>query len=396
VGERLDIAVDHISLRGEGVARAGDLELRVVGLFDGERAEVEIVHRSKQSAHALADLRMLTSPHPARRAAPCPRHESSRGRCSGCPLMELGEGAQRSAKTRMLSALGLEVAEIVHVGPELGYRYSCKRVAAGERGRLALGSWARASHEFADMSACLVDHPKIAAAADELAREASALGIEAYDEKRGEGDLRYVWLKTNGSQVLLTLVTAHEASRAAELLPDRLKLPSSIAWSVQSARSNVIRGSAPRILRGEGEIEIEIAGERRRIGPLGFLQPNPALIERAYLDLVGGDGGALAWDLYAGAGITTALLRRAYARVVPCESYPESARELGVEPEEVASFLAARKSERPDRIVANPPRKGFGEPVSALLAEIGAPRLSIMSCGPESRARPNHRNQTSR
>ena len=98
---------------------------------------------------------------------------------------------------------------------------------------------------------------------------------------------------------------------------------------------------------------------------LGFAQPNRTLIERAYADLVGGEAGALAFDLYAGAGAITALLRENFARVVPCERYPESAAALGVAPMDVAEFLDTTR-ERPDVIVANPPRKGFGADVCAM------------------------------
>lgn len=241
------------------------------------------------------------------------------------------------------------------------------------------------------MRGCLVDHPRLVEAAEELEREASALGIAPFDEARGEGDLRYAWLKTDGERVLLTLITAGEQSEAARELPARLSCADGVAWSVQPARGNAIRGSAPRMLRGAPSLRVSIAGVPVEVGPLGFLQPNPTLIERAYLDLVTDEqgralGGALAWDLYAGAGVTTALLARSFARVVPCESYPESAAALGVAPCTVESFLE-RGGQRPELVVANPPRKGLGERVCAALARIGAPRVHLMSCGPEGLAR---------
>src|SRR5690606_24983878 len=52
----------------------------------------------------------------------------------------------------------------------------------------------------ANMHGCLVDHPRLRAAFDELERVANELSIIPGDE------LRYVWAKTNGEQVLLTLI----------------------------------------------------------------------------------------------------------------------------------------------------------------------------------------------
>jgi 23S rRNA (uracil1939-C5)-methyltransferase len=385
------IDVEHVALTGEGVARVDGVDVHVPGLFGGELARVRIVHRSRHHARAAGELVALERAHPARRAAPCARHDAREGRCGGCPLMELGDEAQREQKRSMLAALGLGVDHVVHVGPSLGYRFSSKRVVFERRGALALGSWARGTHDGADMHGCLVDHPRLTEAADELAREARALGLRAFDEASGEGDLRYVWLKTDGERVLLTLVTAGEESAAAARLPERLRLPAGIAWSVQLARGNAIRGSAPRVLHGVGTLSLRLAGVTLEVGPLGFLQPNPTVIERAYHELVtlpsGAPAtGALALDLYAGAGITTALLRQSFARVVPCESYPESARALGVEPCTAEALLEATR-ERPELVVANPPRKGLGPIVCDALLRLGPDRIHVMSCGPEGLAR---------
>jgi 23S rRNA (uracil1939-C5)-methyltransferase len=283
------------------------------------------------------------------------------------------------------------VGELVHVGPSLGYRVSSKRVVFGRRGALELGSWSRGTHEGATMDGCLVDHPLLVEAARELARAADAMGIAPFDETRGQGDLRYVWLKTDGARVLVTLVTASEDSEAARSLPQRLSLAHGVAWSVQPAKGNAMRGSAPRVLVGAPSLSVSMAGVPLEVGPLGFLQPNPAVIERAYLDLVRDEAGEatageLAWDLYAGAGVTAALLARSFARVLACESYPESAAALGVEPCSVERFLD-RESGTPALVVANPPRKGLGADVCEALARIAPPRLHVMSCGPEGLAR---------
>jgi tRNA/tmRNA/rRNA uracil-C5-methylase (TrmA/RlmC/RlmD family) len=300
--------------------------------------------------------------------------------------MPLEEAAQRAQKATMLAALGLEVSDLVALDPALGYRFSSKRVAFRSEAGLTLGSWARGTHEGAPMRGCLVDHPRLTEAADELEREARALRLVAYDEASGRGDLRYVWLKTDGERVLVTLITADEASPAARELPHRLCVPEGIAWSVQRARHNAIRGSEPRVLRGVGALATTLAGVALEVGPLGFLQPSPAVITLAYQELVRDVTGALALDLYAGAGVTTALLRRSFARVVPCESYPESARALGVEPCTAEEALATLR-DVPDLVVANPPRKGLGATVCAALLRLGPRHVHLMSCGPEGLAR---------
>src|SRR5690606_27563315 len=119
----------------------------------------------------------------------------------------------------------------------------------------------------------------------------------------------------------------------------------------------------------------------------------PIVAAQAYRDLVGpppsepeaGIGRSLACDLYAGAGVTTKLLGQRFSQVVPCESYPESAAALGVEPETAEAFCRrwlAESQPTPELIVANPPRAGLGEAVCAGLLALAAERVHIMSCNP--------------
>jgi 23S rRNA (uracil1939-C5)-methyltransferase len=375
--------------------RSSDLvsnfKLQVLGVFPDESAAGRVEHVSRQTPLAHARLLEILRPHDSRRASPCPHCDSGApprpGLCSGCPIQALDIAAQRALKVDSLRRLGLLVDELVGDEHEFGYRWSSKRVVTGTKGQVIVGSYVRGSHTPARMDDCRIDHPAIAAAARELQEIASARGIEPYDETTGAGDLRYVWLKTDGRDVLLTLITAARPSRAAEELPALLKFPAGIAWSVQSGRGNAVRGEPAAHLAGKPALSVSIAGVDVEVGPLGFLQPNPGIAGRCYLDLVTDrDGqplaGARAFDLYAGAGVTTALLRRNFAEVVPCEEYPESAARLGVAPE-TAEALLAREHAPPDLVVANPPRGGLGPAVCAGLARLRAPRLNVMSCSAE-------------
>jgi 23S rRNA (uracil1939-C5)-methyltransferase len=122
------------------------------------------------------------------------------------------------------------------------------------------------------------------------------------------------------------------------------------------------------------------------------LQPNPAVASLAYSELL--DPGAvvdseLAYDLYAGAGVTTVALRERFAEVRACESFAESAARLDIEAQTAEEFLATAlaSGEKPAFIVANPPRAGMGPEVCASLVECGRRgplALNIMSCNPKS------------
>lgn len=391
--------MDSLTLDGEGVGRIADREVLCRGVFPGEHAKVRIEAVSRHHPRAHARLVELGRRHGARRQAPCPNHESRDGHCTGCPLMELGDVAQREAKRTMLRERFALTVERVEAAPAmLGYRFSSKRVAFGRKGFVYLGSYAHGSHQPAGMRGCLVDHPRLVAAFDTIERAVCELGVVPYDEKTGQGDLRYVWAKTNGSEVIVTLVTASTETRLLELLPALAGKLAGVLHSVQPSRGNAMRGSTSTSLVGQSEVAIELLGQRVEVGALGFVQPNPQVAEAAYRALTElpseGTRRQLAFDLYAGTGVTTRVLRESFAEVVACEAHAESAAALGIAPESVESFLArvlTRDGARdeaavPDLVIANPPRKGLGPQVCGSLLSLRAPLLRIMSCGPEALA----------
>jgi tRNA/tmRNA/rRNA uracil-C5-methylase (TrmA/RlmC/RlmD family) len=131
---------------------------------------------------------------------------------------------------------------------------------------------------------------------------------------------------------------------------------------------------------------------------MGFLQPNPRVAELAYLDLVAHPNGEAATgrralDLYAGVGVTTALLRRGFEGVSACDEHPESAASLGELALRADELLARELESRPgpvDLVVADPPRAGLGPVVTRQLRELGAARIHLMSCNAASLARDLH------
>lgn len=385
-GQLLSIEVDASNPTGDaGIALVDDCRIETPGLFVGEAARIEIVHIGKSKRRAWGRLHTLEKAHPGRRQAPC-QHQDT---CGGCPWMVLEDAERRrTLKQRSEELLGLQLRELFSV-PEraLGYRQSSKRVAFQHEGQLRLGSYQRGSHAFATMSQCLVDHPRIAAAAREVEERASELNIEAWyldDDGQSHGDLRYVWFKTDGKDVLVTLVTGSQTSRAPELAA--ALTAAGVAWCVHGSNNNVMRATEVQSLQGSTALKVELCETAVDLGPLGFLQPNPEVASQAYRELVAGHQGDLAFDLYAGAGVTTAMLRQSFKEVRACESNPESAKALAIEAERVETFLA-RQPDVPELIVANPPRAGLGEAVCDLLNDRGCQHLHIMSCNPKSMRR---------
>jgi 23S rRNA (uracil1939-C5)-methyltransferase len=130
-----------------------------------------------------------------------------------------------------------------------------------------------------------------------------------------------------------------------------------------------------------------------RVSRNSFFQVNRFLVHRLVDCAVGGAEGALAVDLYAGVGLFAARLAGRFRKVAAVESSGSAFRDLehnvqGISAENKTSeeYLAALV-EKPDLILADPPRAGLGKHAVQELARIQAPLVTIVSCDPATLAR---------
>jgi 23S rRNA (uracil1939-C5)-methyltransferase len=144
-------------------------------------------------------------------------------------------------------------------------------------------------------------------------------------------------------------------------------------------------------------IEYSAAGETFRVGARSFFQVNRFLVDRLVKEAIAGADGGSAFDLYAGVGLFAVPLARRASSVVAVENNPAAAGDLrancrlsGTAARAVTStadaFLSAAGA-CPDFVLADPPRSGLGKQVTALLAQLRAPRVTIVSCDPSTLAR---------
>jgi 23S rRNA (uracil1939-C5)-methyltransferase len=130
-----------------------------------------------------------------------------------------------------------------------------------------------------------------------------------------------------------------------------------------------------------------------RVSRNSFFQVNRFLVDRLVDCAIGGAEGASAVDLYAGVGLFAARLAKTFGKVTAVESSASAFRDLehnvpGVTGSNTTSeeYLAALQ-EKPDLILADPPRAGLGKHAVRDLVRIQAPRLTIVSCDPATLAR---------
>ena len=130
-----------------------------------------------------------------------------------------------------------------------------------------------------------------------------------------------------------------------------------------------------------------------RVSRNSFFQVNRFLIDRLVDCAIGEEEGEAAVDLYAGVGLFASRLAKHFEKVTAIESglgafgdLQHNVLNIGSYNTTTEEYLSAL-NEKPDLILADPPRAGLGKHAVRDLVRIQAPRLTIVSCDPATLAR---------
>jgi 23S rRNA (uracil1939-C5)-methyltransferase len=413
-GDRLRLSVAALDDDAAGVALHQGMRIHVAGALPEEEVEATVAHVSPHRPDAWAALDAVLQASPARVEPVCPAY----GPCGGCTLEHLDYAGQLAFKRgRVLNELAkvpelaaLTVGDCVASPRPLGYRNKHKLVYARDaHGLPLLGAYAPRSHEVVDLGGCQVAEPALDIVAAALRGLCQDLRVRAYDERLGEGVLRYAVLRANAAgQVLATLVTAtaefaEGATLARALTATELADGAQVVGVVQninSTRGNALWGDRDVTLAGQGYLEERIGPVKLHLSPTAFLQVNRELAARLYADLlaqVALAGRERVVDCYAGVGGIALTLAPHAAEVIGIEEHARAVADAQVSAELngakharfVAGDAAARllEVERADLVVLNPPRRGCAPAVLDACARLSPERIAYVSCAPETLVR---------
>jgi 23S rRNA (uracil1939-C5)-methyltransferase len=311
----------------------------------GDRVRVRVV--DVRARFARARVEELLEAGPARALPVCPAF----GSCGGCAWQHVDYAAQLEAKRSILLEALRRIGGIREPGPvrvvpspsEYAYRGRARvRVEAGRVGYLR-----RRSHALCPVTRCPVLVPPLEDRLRELAAHPPAQDGE-WELACGAGGVRAAPLASEG---------------------------------------------APRTL-------LEVAGRRIGVSSGVFAQSNALLLDRlAALVWEAAGSGAVAVELFAGAGFLTAGLAQRFERVVAVEGDPAAVDDLranlaGAGPgrvevrgESVELALGKLAGLRPDALVLDPPRSGLPRGAAVGLAAVEAARIAYLACDPATLAR---------
>jgi 23S rRNA (uracil1939-C5)-methyltransferase len=301
---------------------------------------------------------------------------------------------------------GVEIAA-VRPSPELtGYRNKGKYVVGDSSDHLVLGAYAPRSHHVVDTLGCRVVAPIIDEVATWIRGAAERAELAAYRERERTGELRYVIVRESGGDVMVVLVVAPRTPRAkldrvAAALANHPAVHSLVV--VENDRRDgaiVPSGARATVLLGHGHLVEQLAGVSVEVGAGEFLQvnrPQAAAMYARVTELAEVGPGTQAIDLFAGLGGIGLHLARAGATVIAVEIDRDAVAQLRRAAQHAGLPLTAIAGDagdvrgqlgaRPDVVVVNPPRKGLSAGARAFLAELAAPTVIYVSCGPEALGR---------
>lgn len=403
----MKLHIKNMIYGGAGVAQVvdasegdGEGEILIPFVLTGELVETSLPDEGRGVLSYPVSVVQHISPH---RVSPRCRHFGS---CGGCQYQHVEYEAQLAIKAGILrqtfeqaGLLGLPGIQTHASGP-WNYRNRIRLRVAEHQGELHVGYSRRAIGEFLPIEECPIAAPLLWRAAEALCELGgrggeilkNAVEVELFcdaAETKLQVSIFVRNRKTKGLGELCKLLK----EKVPELAGGGLALLKGQSGGGRRMQATEVLANFDR-----PGLSYSVGSREYWVARGGFFQVNRFLVEEMLKLVTGGRSGGLAWDLYAGVGLFSRVLAENFAQVVAVEGGEVAGEELvramrklsqNAVNKGVAEFLrdAVVQRERPDLVVADPPRAGLGEEVSGLLARVAAKEMVYVSCDPETLAR---------
>jgi 23S rRNA (uracil1939-C5)-methyltransferase len=409
------LTIEKLIYGGDGLARLpADAHGRGKAVFipfvlDGERIQASLTEQ--KSSFARATVESIVEPSPHRVQPRCPYF----GSCGGCQYQHASYEHQVEVKKEILRENLRRIAKLelpyeisVHPSPPWNYRNRA-RLQVRTKSEFVAGYFKLASHDVIAVEECPISSPLIN-------RGIAMLWQSGRAGQMPEG-LREVEFFANAddSQLLVELWCAAEVRRAAvrewaeNLRATMAEIAGVVAFRAHQPGERAAIQQEIFLSDGEKSLTYQTEFAAYRVSAGAFFQTNRHLTDELVKIVTQGCKGGLALDLYAGVGLFSTVLARDFHHVVSVEpshpaaadlryNLPANGEVIQATTEQFLSRPEDRKGtvkgaslplsvHKADLVVVDPPRSGLEERVARALANMGAPRLTYVSCDPATLAR---------
>jgi 23S rRNA (uracil1939-C5)-methyltransferase len=365
---------------GDGLARDAGKAIFVPGTLPGELVEATIT--SDRKSFASSELNAILEPSPERIAPDCEYVP----RCGGCHYQHANPAFQLQMKVDILrETLGrahVHVPDVIQTlaGPAWGYRNRIRLHVIHD----GLGYRQRGSHRLLPVTHCPIAALLLEHAISAIVRSPHVAALCQEVE---------FFCDTDQTQLLVSLWPGQNqrpSERALETFAEGLKKELPALTGVGLFLPQTV------LYWGQSSLACTVGGHAYQVSLGSFFQVNRFLLPEL-LDLVTKDQqGKQAWDLYSGVGLFARALNFDHVTAVESEGFSSNDLKTNLEKGNhravcsgVLEFLRSKeaRSQKPDLIVADPPRAGLGKEVCSELAGFAASHLIYISCDPATLAR---------
>ncbi len=416
-GDIIRLSIDDLNNLGSGVGRAEDGRVVFVrGAVTGDIVEAKII--KVNSKYYVGRLEKLVEPSKNRAEERfCDAPEA----CGGCIYRHITYAHELELKRnyvenafRKSGLPEVTVDPVLSAGELCGYRNKAQFPVRSVKGHATAGFFAVKTHDLIPLSNCPLQPPVFSEIARTVCEMVDERGIAAYDEEKGTGILRHIYIRlgeATGEIMICLVVNGEHHALNAELagaLVEKFPATVSVMLNFNRKITNEILGDEYRCLFGRDHITDMLGGMRFNIRADAFWQVNHKGAELLYAEArrrADMHGGTLL-DLYCGTGSIGLTMAKDADRIVGIEITPaavecakENAEQNGIANAEfycgdasdsegiIASAERITGKIDADVVVLDPPRKGSTPELINYLAAREIKRIVYVSCDPVTLAR---------
>lgn len=400
---------------GEGIAKIDGFTIFIEGALKGEKCEILIVKVT--SSHAFGKLEKIIEKLKFRVEPDCLTYK----RCGGCNLRHMEYEETLNLKRNIVQNLvnktlnnKLEVKNTLGMGNPYYYRNKAQYpVGLNKAGEPIVGVFAKRTHEIIQMKECFIQNPISEKIAFAIYKFIKLKNISVYDEKNQTGLLRHIVIKVGirSHEIMCVLVINGKKIPFENELIDLLVKEynvKTIVKNINTKNTNVILGYENIVIHGDGYIYDNLGDFTFKISPMSFYQTNPVQTEALYniaieeAELTKDD---IIYDLYCGIG-TIGIFASKYVKKVygieivnqAIQDAKENARLNNInnidficgDVEKVFEDVMKDKSEYPDVVFVDPPRRGLDKNTIENILAVKPKKVVYISCNPASLVRDLH------
>lgn len=407
------VTIEDIGMSGEGIGKIEGYTLFIKDAVIGDVVEAKLMKAKKN--YGYAKLMRIVEASPYRVEPKC----SVARQCGGCQIQMLDYKEQLAFKEKKVRGNLERIGGFKNppmlpvVGMEEPFYYRNKAqfpFGTDKEGNVITGFYAGRTHQIIPNTDCALGVKENKVVLEAILEFMKEYKISAYDEASHLGLVRHVLIRYGfqTKEIMVCLILNGKSIAHSEKLVERLcKIPgmTSITYSLNEEKTNVIMGKDICTIWGQGYITDYIGDVKYQISPLSFYQVNPVQTEKLYglaLEYADLKGEETVWDLYCGIGTISLFLAQKAKKVYGVEIVPQAIEDArnnakinGME--NVEFFVGKAEEVLPEQyeknrvyaevIVVDPPRKGCEESLLDTMVEMHPERIVYVSCDSATLAR---------